>query len=98
MTTKKHTPLPWRPLNLTPERPGTSIGWSENTGTILVVYGHHEKEDAAFICRAVNSHYELLEALRNIINSDMAQREVNEGQISDVLTQAKAAIAKAEDK
>jgi hypothetical protein len=41
---------------------------------------------------------ELLRALELIVNSDMAMREEDEGEISTELSHARAAIAKAEGK
>jgi hypothetical protein len=52
--------------------------------------------DAHFIARAVNCHEELLAALKAIVDSDIAQREEDEGRVSPELTGARVAIAKAE--
>ena len=74
--TPAHTPLPWRVCPSFPadiQADGTEIAscfeekhigqtWTIE-GPITVSYGEH-KANAAFIVRACNSHYALVEALR----------------------------------
>ncbi len=71
----KHTPTPWSVDGI-----GTNIiGPKEDrryiaeTCTLMDDNGHthnddHSKEDAAYIVRAVNSHEELLQALKDLAN------------------------------
>ncbi len=75
--TVKHTPLPWRAFNTAGP---TMQGYSQSSG--IVSEEHRDQliagcfkdiggeelaaENAAFIVRAVNSHYELLEALTQV--------------------------------
>lgn len=75
--TPAHTPLPWRVCPSFPadiQADGTEIAscfeekhigqtWTIE-GPITVSYGEH-KANAAFIVRACNSHYQLVEALEN---------------------------------
>jgi hypothetical protein len=50
--------------------------------------------NAAFIVRACNSHYELLEACKAMLDQLSLGRDLSEGAYADMLTRARAAIAK----
>lgn len=52
------------------------------------------EEYAKVICRSVNLHNELIESLKEIINSDMAQREEDEGNKSPLLDKVRSLITR----
>ncbi len=92
-----HTPLPWKPSDS-----GTGI-WSagEPLGKNKIICicscdavsrpKDENKANAAFITRACNSHYELLEALEAVLEDTQNGELLTYGQ----LWMARAAIAKA---
>jgi len=61
--TQPHTPLPWT----------IEYEWSQSTGDCYTIdqqrLPQETEANAAFICRAVNSHYELLAALKSVADS-----------------------------
>lgn len=70
MEDKKHAALPWKILDLKPEPQAISIGGSENTGAIATMWGRfalgdERQANAEFIVRACNSHYQLLELIKD---------------------------------
>lgn len=113
--TQKHTPLPWHVFHDDSGGPFTgwpSIGAAEELDKTIIHRAGFKQEfwgdcsekeadaNAAFIVRACNSHYELLEALKLLTDGyghtsylSNAEKENDE----DVI-QARAAIAKAEGK
>jgi hypothetical protein len=68
-TTDTHTPTPWYAANWTCHAPVTILidDASDLTGKRVIAECERE-EDAAFIVRACNSHEQLIQALRDIIN------------------------------
>lgn len=91
MSEAKHTPLPWKVENGAGRGAwimGADEGWS------ALVCGNNDETaiaNKAFILRACNSHYELLEACRLLIGAD------GEGMLfSERVNKARLAIAKAE--
>lgn len=93
MTQAKHTPLPWKVIS------DQSVQYHYIYGDKIVAeaskrsnMGDVGKSDAAFIVRACNSHYDLLELARQIALA----AEHNEGIPADILRGARAAIAKVE--
>jgi hypothetical protein len=59
MKTPSHTPTPWM-------RNGAGISTESSSASLCVCAGVEGQENAAFIVRAVNSHQELMEALKNV--------------------------------
>lgn len=99
-TTPAHTALPWRLMN------GNEICANNKQETLIAeVFDENEAEwkaNAEFIVRACNSHYELLEHLRNIVemarsvsanweNGNLAQSVRN---LDRIATTADTALAK----
>lgn len=66
MTERKHTPLPWGIMRN--QAACALVARTDGAKQAVRIVAHIDNEitaeDAAFICRAVNSHYELLEALK----------------------------------
>lgn len=95
---KKHSPLPWKVLDLKPPPPAISIGGSENTGAIATMWGRfclgdERQANAEFIVRACNSHYELLEALKRLrAFTGALMQETGKTQNQNVLTHSDIAI------
>ena len=79
MTEAKHTPGPWKKADIgrnasyfTTGKQGSPVIWSVTDGKnrICVLSALDEAEaNAAFIVRACNSHYEMLEALKPKLNA-----------------------------
>lgn len=96
MTQANHTPLPW--YSAPNDFSYTIYPVEGPKDGVMTSYGHYrDKEnkevDAAFIVRACNSHYELLELARQVVLcSEVEGVEIPH----DILDGAKAAIAKAE--
>lgn len=96
MTQAKHTPLPWTAEGMAIDRKqfeiantfGGSQDMDGNTIGDAVA-----RENAAFIVRAVNSHYELLGCLKSII---MVLPPETRAEIQGHIDSACDAIAKAE--
>jgi len=106
--TQKHTALPWivhqRAItNVTGGNLNVAVaacgGWDDNTRSDVFVEQAH---NAAFICRAVNSHYELLSALKDatrIVEQCGQWQDTNETTtqiFKEEIEKFEAAIAKAE--
>jgi hypothetical protein len=83
----KHTPTPW---NAEQDRVYSDGRWIASTDCIGADTNTETYQNAAFIVRAVNSHDELVEALKNITNLP------NELCCPSVKNFAKEALAKAE--
>lgn len=69
MTEQKHTPLPWVFEEIKENPRNTYRVFYTNIYEPILDDSHYEetapkKEDAEFIVRAVNSHYQMLEALK----------------------------------
>lgn len=107
--TNKHTPLPWtnKPGPFFVCQVGSNFDdpgiWSEafQTDGTPFPFGD-KKDDAAFIVRACNSHYELLATLKELVeverkdkltNPDISATDAYRG---EVWNKARAAISKAE--
>lgn len=56
----KHTPLEW-------EQNGMNGIHTREGQCIATTFGENRKENALFICKAVNSHYKLMEMLRLVL-------------------------------
>lgn len=70
-------------------------GYVSDVVCVLGFSGHHNHQaNAEFITRACNSHYELLSALRDLVQADTEQSDV--GLQILAIEKARAAIAKAE--
>ncbi len=94
MTQTTHTPGPWilekgKAHDLIVDKDGTPIA---EINTFIGPFGRDENNANAHLIAAAP---ELLRAIELIINSDMAQREEDEGNISTELSIARAAYAKA---
>ncbi len=99
----KHTPLPWHISN-------HAFGGADTGAKIIVrsnkaivvcaatvhIGGVNAETNAAFIVRACNSHYELLEALRNMVRLYEPNGETDQKSPGQFYRKAIAAIAKAE--
>lgn len=55
----KHTPLPWKQNNVGDVVSGKTV--------ILETYDNQDEANAAFIVRACNAHYALIEALEGLL-------------------------------
>jgi hypothetical protein len=91
----EHSPLPWSAGidNTIWGSDGFRVARMHPPDVGIVDLPTREKEDAEFICRAVNSHDDLLAALRAILF------QVRQGKVLErdaCIAQARAAIAKAE--
>ena len=95
----QHTPTPWHQV--------------DNTGALVIdlngnVMAHCAVQDelpmterqanAAFIVRAVNSHEELIEALKEVTEWLAASCTTSDGAQTEAIKQANSAIARAEGK
>ena len=71
-TEMKHTPTPWRMarVNYFPSTAGFEINSGANWYAFAKIEG-----DAEFIVRAVNSHEELLEALKELVQGHSIKGE-----------------------
>lgn len=97
-TMAKHTPGDWiaKPISGPNDYflPGDqSVIYSESTGKIIAVC--YCADDAEPICRAVNSHAELLEALEKIVNSITLAGPPELARDQYCLDVARAALARA---
>lgn len=99
----KHTPLPWK-VYYAKNNGQIILGTGEENGCAIQNHSgafwrddEEAKANAEFVVRACNSHYELLEALEQVI--DHCVRYFNLGDVggdeAEILDNAKAAIAKA---
>ena len=97
----KHTPLPWK-VYYAKNNGQVILGTGEENGCAVQAHNgsfwrddEEAKNNAEFVIHACNNHYELLEALENLANHDIAQdkREGVENCIE--LQNALSAIAKA---
>jgi hypothetical protein len=105
MTNTKHTPLPWKIHSVTDKhhiqirakKAGTEFECSPAVLGGWDTSAEENEANAQFITRACNSHYELLEALRLLLeDSYNAIDNNNPMQIREAtLIQSRAAIAKA---
>lgn len=85
----KHTPGPW---NIIWEKQDKDWVIEKTDGSMEPICWVRESQANAKLIAAAP---DLLRALELIVNSDMAQREEDEGEISTELSHARAAIAKA---
>jgi len=88
----KHTPLPWLTTKHgTPAySPQFGVYAEGEPKDHCIVKGDSAEADSEFICRAVNSHYELLEACK------VALVHLDETLHKEAIAKAKSAIARAE--
>jgi len=102
--TTKHTPLPWETTHDLNDTFNTQI-WNSGTETLIadcdMLNGQSAKTsqaNAAFIVKAVNCHYELLEALKMVRDADEDCKKDGLPRWCTDIARAKidAAIAKAE--
>lgn len=92
MTEVKHTPLPFyaeKYSSLT--NAGYKVAHKDDKGFIKWICHSSKEEDAAFIIRACNSHYDLVAFVERFVK-DMNNTEAHN---CDVVTEARALIAKA---
>jgi hypothetical protein len=70
--TVKHTPLPWSHSPVIENRQFAAQIWNKEGRSICIIDALNETgtANAEFIVRACNSHYELLEALTGILNTN----------------------------
>lgn len=88
MTQSKHTELPYR------YDPDNNAIYGAECDIVVVYDGQLQyKGDGEFIARACNSHYELLEALKAMV--EMYEEVQPAGGYQGYYEEAKAAIAKA---
>jgi hypothetical protein len=92
MAIAQHTPLPWHKdiHGHIGDSKGTNIASTWTTPDDNCPEGRPATANAAFIVRACNAHYDLLEALKAVVK--IADRKTKE------FDDARAAIAKAEGK
>lgn len=93
----KHTPLPWRVFNgeTIVGNDDKLLDYSNNDSSVEIAEGVY-CENAEFIVRACNSHYELFDALDRILDEIDGIAFGNIREFSQhVLIKAKAAIVKA---
>jgi hypothetical protein len=88
---KPNMKLPWRFVPWHIEECLSAVRSQEG----WVVCTTSSDDDAAFIVRACNSFDELVSALSRLVNSDMAMREEDEGNVSTDLCFARNVLAKA---
>lgn len=94
----KHTPLPWRVsagLYVKHDLPG---GLEESIADAYPGRMLEAPHNAAFIVRACNAHYELVEALENLL-AEPARSDGTEDQarVSAVRRRARAALARVKE-
>lgn len=102
----KFTPGPWRVDLYGAKKYGPAYAFSPVGGCgccnspwvmSLADYDSEQgKEECDANAALIAAAPDLYEALREIVNSDMAMREEDEGRESPTLTRARAALAKAE--
>lgn len=98
MPDQKHTPTPWTtspcPTGGAILHRGGGNSWEHPQGMLQIV----PIEDAEFIARAVNSHYELLDALRQVMGwiDNWSPEFTYDEEWPETLHCAEAAIEKAE--
>lgn len=98
MTTEPtHTPTPW---NTGKTKLGDGAVYDANDKCVCVIVDPNKAdiETAAFIVRAVNSHEELIEALKGILNSTDCNLDDQSDETSQAMKKAYDVIAKAEGK
>lgn len=67
MSEHKHSPLPWsKQVSKSPIGVMDYMIQDDNLNYVACACTLNEAENAAFICRAVNSHYELIDALERL--------------------------------
>ena len=91
----KHTPTPWEIKKLHGNYEGYVLLRNTGDGLRRIDFdkdGTFKEDDAAFIVRAVNSHEELLEALKGLVAYALDCRIGG----APVVEEARQAIAKAE--
>lgn len=101
----KHTPTPWKivarsadPLDVSKRMIEDSQGrFIVKTGTTVHISLEQQAANAAFIVRAVNCHYELVNSLKQI-KSQLTAIDGLTHQEEFILSIAQQAIAKAEGK
>ena len=95
--TPAHTPLPWV---INPAHP-TYISSADATADICELDGWpvdcvaEENANREFIVRACNSHYQLVEALRGLVNALAENDEDGMTEFSDDMVRARAALSQA---
>ena len=87
--TQKHTPLPWKIGSTRADGYNFTTIVNEKKAYIATVDIENETENAAFIVRAVNNHYQLIEALEALVNADSYELD------QMAIKGARAAISKA---
>ena len=103
---RKHTPLPWKALEgvssngmISPDAATAIIADNEDGWDIAAVWtdlpGMNGAENPKFIALACNSHYKLVEALRECITDDHATHR-GPGRLRYITEIARAALAAAE--
>jgi hypothetical protein len=107
---QKHTALPYRAGALNPmtgvvvishpyENPEFTTTGGKGLKNLADCYNENATADAEFIVRACNSHYELLEALKAILEDcTFEKRSGVSRNVNEYRAVAKAAISKAEGK
>lgn len=93
---KKHTPVPWNSSRSEPERVYDTGGILVHANGSKYVDELEKQANAAFIVRACNSYYELLEALKGLVGLFDEQFARGNDMLWGEYDAAKAAIAKAE--
>jgi hypothetical protein len=96
----EHTPTPWKVVK-TPKQEGGNITQIYGGDGFEVVTRVRSAErstakNAAFIVKAVNSHEELLEALKEIVQIELDQDPESRNVQDEALAQYQSIIAKAE--
>jgi len=102
--TQKHTALPWSWRSETDKDYPKDYDLDNIVNSegkyVLSIYGNQSKRknpDYAFIVRACNSHYELLEALNKILHQP--NNTISDGKALEAIIKiARSAIEKAEGK
>lgn len=89
MSERKHSPLPWRVRE---------CGCGQDCRSVILEGvlqsdGRYSKEDGEFIVRAVNSHYELIDALEGIL--EIGKRDMSNPKYDGYFEDARQALAKA---
>lgn len=97
----KHTPLPWKMVKTVREKTMHIFSQPDKNEMYKTVGFCDNKKDAELILKACNSHYELLEALKEAIKYLPAFRTVDGNPVdhveaSNAYSKAKEAIKKAE--
>src|SRR5258708_2795590 len=99
MQKAKHTPGPWwigeESEDFGSHTPIHANEWGAVAQVVTEMADQGESAEGIANARLIAAAPDLLRALELVVNSDMAQREEDEGSISTELAHARAAIAKA---